>query len=86
MHSCFATVSPQPHGKLLNDPSVTKGLTRKKSFGFPSVNLRFRGCAIWATRGELDPRGVGEPEDWKWLQHYVPKGVVTEAALTRKKR
>ena len=41
---------------------------------------------IWATRGELDPRGVGQPEDWKWLQHYVPKGVVTEAALTRKKR
>ena len=32
--------------KLLNGPLVTKGLTMKIYFGFPSVPLRFRGYVI----------------------------------------
>ena len=65
--------------KLLNGPLVTKGLTMKISFGFPSVPLRFRGYVILETFG---PPGA----NWIWGELKLPEAVLNEGSLTREKR
>ena len=57
--------------KLLNGPLVTKGLTMKISFGFPSVPLRFRGYVILETFG---PPGA----NWIWGELKLPEAVLNK--------
>ena len=65
--------------KLLNGPLVTKGITMKISFGFPSVPLRFRGYVILETFG---PPGA----NWIWGELKLPEAVLNKGSLTREKR